>query len=46
MSLKYMIGNIPEKGYLFMEEYHPPGYDGATGDTVSMKLLRDPNAGN
>ena len=21
-----------EKGYLFMEEYHPPGYDGATGD--------------
>lgn len=21
-----------EKGYLFMEEYHPPGYDGASGD--------------
>ena len=22
-----------EKGYLFLEEYHPPGFDGAPGET-------------
>ena len=37
-----MIGNIPRKGYLFMEEYHPPGYDGATGDSGFRVKPLDP----
>ena len=33
MNMKHMSGNIQKKGYLFLEEYHPPGFDGAPGET-------------
>ncbi len=32
-NLRKLIEEKDKKGYLFLEEYHPPGFDGAPGET-------------